>query len=217
MLRICIVSKFLFQYISQTIIRFPKVEMLSENRAFSTVQKCHFLQRECFLSLWGIGAQSTYICRVQSRVWRLPKYWPPTPPSPPSECVLPPHQRRGEYTLAGRWWGWGFNILEGARHRIGFLPSNSIISLRIGGCITNLFSYSYSFPSSLPFPLLLFPLPLPREGRCQSINFHLLKFTQSWVQRHSLKLNSLPPLTLTLCMHPDLESTKLLGHPKTLT
>jgi hypothetical protein len=32
--------------------------------------------------------QSTYIYRVQSTVWRLPKYWPPTP-SPPSECVLP--------------------------------------------------------------------------------------------------------------------------------
>ncbi len=31
-------------------------------------------------------------CRVQSCVWRLPKYWPPTP-SPPSECVLPPHNR----------------------------------------------------------------------------------------------------------------------------
>ncbi len=32
-------------------------------------------------------AQSTYICRVQSSVWRLPKYWTPT--------ALPPHQRRG--------------------------------------------------------------------------------------------------------------------------
>ncbi len=35
------------------------------------------------------GPQSTYICREQSSVWCLPKYWPPTP-SPPSECVLPP-------------------------------------------------------------------------------------------------------------------------------
>ncbi len=41
--------------------------------------------------------QSTYICRVQSSVWRLLKYCPPTP-SPPSECVLPPHQRRGVQT-----------------------------------------------------------------------------------------------------------------------
>ncbi len=40
--------------------------------------------------------QSTYIRRVQSCVWRLPKYWPPPhPPSPPSECVLPPVPKAG--------------------------------------------------------------------------------------------------------------------------
>ncbi len=52
--------------------------------------------------------QSTYICRVQSSVWRLPKYWPPTP-SPTSECVLlPPHQKRGVHThRAVRGWGGG--------------------------------------------------------------------------------------------------------------
>jgi hypothetical protein len=45
-------------------------------------------------------AQSTYMRRVQSCAWRLPKYWPPTPlSSPTSECVLPPHQRRGVHTL----------------------------------------------------------------------------------------------------------------------
>jgi hypothetical protein len=42
-------------------------------------------------------AQSTYICRVQSCVWRLPNIDPP-PPSPLSECVLPPHR-------AVRGWG----------------------------------------------------------------------------------------------------------------
>ncbi len=42
----------------------------------------------------SIRSQSTLICRVQCNVWRLPKYWLPTP-FPPSECVLPPHQRRG--------------------------------------------------------------------------------------------------------------------------
>ncbi len=42
----------------------------------------------------GFRPQSTYICRVQSSVLRLPKYWPPTS-SPPSECALSPHQRRG--------------------------------------------------------------------------------------------------------------------------
>ncbi len=40
-------------------------------------------------------AQNTYIYRLQSSIRRLPNYWPPTP-SPPSECVLPPHQRRGD-------------------------------------------------------------------------------------------------------------------------
>jgi hypothetical protein len=42
------------------------------------------------------------------------------PPSPPSEYVLPPHQRRvGTHTLAGRWGGGGVNSLEDARHWIG--------------------------------------------------------------------------------------------------
>jgi hypothetical protein len=47
----------------------------------------------------------------------------PPPPSPPSECVLPPHQRRGVHTCrAVR--GVGVNILEDASHRIGLLQSN---------------------------------------------------------------------------------------------
>jgi hypothetical protein len=46
----------------------------------------------------------------------------PPPPSPPSECVLPPHQRRGVHTRrAVRGWG---NILEDARHWIGLLQCN---------------------------------------------------------------------------------------------
>jgi hypothetical protein len=51
----------------------------------------------------GYQSQSTYVCRVQSSVWRLPKYWPPYPPC---ECVLPPHQRRGVHTRREvRGWG----------------------------------------------------------------------------------------------------------------
>jgi hypothetical protein len=42
-----------------------------------------------FQRLRGLYSQSTYICRVQGCVLRLPKNLPPTP-SPPSECVLPP-------------------------------------------------------------------------------------------------------------------------------
>jgi hypothetical protein len=51
--------------------------------------------------------------------------YPPTP-SPPSECVLPPHQRRGVGgTLSpGGEGGWGVNILEDARHWIGLLQFN---------------------------------------------------------------------------------------------
>ncbi len=66
--------------------------------------------------------------RVQSSVWRLPNYWPPTP-SPPSECVLPSHQRRwGRYTLAGRWGGGG--LIFWKTPDIG-LASYSIIPLRL--------------------------------------------------------------------------------------
>ncbi len=70
-----------------------------------------------------VKARSTYIYRVQSSVWRLPNYWPSTP-SPPSECVLPPRQRRGVYTLARGWGGGGVNILQDARHWIGLLQYN---------------------------------------------------------------------------------------------
>jgi hypothetical protein len=70
---------------------------------------CHFL----FITQ---GSQSTYTCRAQSCVWRLPYYWPPTP-SPTSECFIP-------RTLAGLWGGWGVNILEDARQRIGLWQYN---------------------------------------------------------------------------------------------
>ncbi len=69
--------------------------------------------------------QSIY--RVQSSVWRLPNSWPPTP-SPPSECVLPPHQRRGVHTRrAVR--EWGVIILEDARHWIDLLQYKSLYGL----------------------------------------------------------------------------------------
>jgi hypothetical protein len=45
---------------------------------------------------WQIQPQSTYICRVQSCVWRLPKYWPPTPLSTPQVCPTPAHSPGGE-------------------------------------------------------------------------------------------------------------------------
>ncbi len=82
----------------------------------------------------------TYICRVQSSVWHLSKYWPPTP-SPPCECVLPPHQRRGGTHSPGgeEVGGHIFNVLEDARHWIGLLQYNpstqwSKWSLLLFGC-----------------------------------------------------------------------------------
>jgi hypothetical protein len=77
-----------------------------------------------------IYTTSTYIYRVQSSVWRLTNYWRPTP-SPPSECVLPPQQRRRVHTLRAVT-GWG----EGPRGSIFRktpdigLASYSIIHLR---------------------------------------------------------------------------------------
>jgi hypothetical protein len=46
----------------------------------------------------------------------------PPSPSTPSECVLPPHQRRGGTHSPGG--GGGVNILEDARHWIGLLQYN---------------------------------------------------------------------------------------------
>ncbi len=63
-----------------------------------------------------------YICRVQSCVLRLPKYWPPTPFSTQRVCP-PPAPKAGAHTRrAVR--GAGVNILEGAWHRIGLLHYN---------------------------------------------------------------------------------------------
>jgi hypothetical protein len=47
----------------------------------------------------------------------------PHTPSPPSECVLPPHQRGGGTNSPGGG-GWGVNILEDARHWICLLQYN---------------------------------------------------------------------------------------------
>ena len=76
-----------------------------------------------FLRRWQ--AQSTYLYRVQSSVWRLPNYWPP-PLHPAS--VSSPRTKGGGHTLAGQWEGggqwWGVNISEDTRHWIGLLQYN---------------------------------------------------------------------------------------------
>ncbi len=80
-------------------------------------------QKLCGKCVLGSMPQSTYIYRVQSSVWRLPNYWPPTP-SPPSECV--PRTKGGGIHTRRVVRGWGVNISEDA---IG-LASYSIIPLR---------------------------------------------------------------------------------------
>ncbi len=79
-----------------------------------------------------IQSQNTYIYRTERSVWRLPNYWPPTP-SPPSECVLPPHQRRGDTHSPGGE-GVGGSIFRKTSD-IG-LASYSIIPLRMQYILT---------------------------------------------------------------------------------
>ncbi len=115
-----------------------------------------------------------YICRVQSCVWRLPKYWPPIPLSTQRVCP-PPHQRRGgtprggtQYTLAGRWGGAGGSIFWKTPH-IG-LASYSIISLRwvvyLHRCAPQLF---FCLCAMLPESFL--------KGQCHEIDIFLKVWT----------------------------------------
>jgi hypothetical protein len=79
------------------------------------------------INSWKPDAKSSYIYRVQSSVWHLPNYWSPTL-SPPSECVLPPHQRRVEGVHTRRAVrGCGVNISKDARH---WMASYCIIPLQ---------------------------------------------------------------------------------------
>jgi hypothetical protein len=103
------------------------------------------------------SAQSIYIYRVQSSVWRLPNCWPPTP-SPPSECVLPPHQSGGGYTLAGRWGGGGPIFRK--RPDIG-LASYSIIPLRQSA---KLFSSRRNWTPPTPYAQARMSPPPPVPG-----------------------------------------------------
>ncbi len=97
---------------------------LSERRQLLVV-----LVQGRFVQCAYMRSQSTYIYRVQSSVWRLPNYWPPTP-SPTCECVLPLHQRRGVTHLPGGEGGGGQRSISRKTPDIG-LASYSIISLRM--------------------------------------------------------------------------------------
>ncbi len=74
-----------------------------------------------------IEPQSTYICRVQSCVSRLPKYWPPTPFSTQRVCPPPAPKAGGTHSPGGE--GGGGSIFWKTRDIR--LTSYSIISLRM--------------------------------------------------------------------------------------
>ncbi len=87
---------------------------------------CNVYQEACLVCQMLTHKVLIYIeYRLQSRVWRLPNYWPRTP-SPPSECVLLQHQRRGGTHSARRRAvrGWQVNISEDAGHWIGLIQYN---------------------------------------------------------------------------------------------
>ncbi len=69
-----------------------------------------------------LAAQSTYIRRVQSCAWRLPKYWPPHPPIQPAS-VSSPRTKGGTHSPGGE--GGGGSI---------FWKTPAIISLRLADC-----------------------------------------------------------------------------------
>ncbi len=110
---------FLFYLICS--LRFENYLLTIEGVRFASISKKTPLSKLSFtfvslaLPLVGPIRREIITVRGQSYVFRLPKYWPPTPPLP-LVSVYPPPLLRGEDTLAGWRGGWGVNILEDARH-----------------------------------------------------------------------------------------------------
>ena len=80
-------------------------------------------------SVQSLSSQSTYMRRLQSCAWRLPKYWPPTPLSTQRVCPPPaPKAGGGGVPPRRRCGGWGAMFWK--TPAIG-LASYSLISLRL--------------------------------------------------------------------------------------
>ncbi len=84
-------------------------------------------------------AQSTYIFRIQSSVWRLPNYIDPPPPLRPASVSSPRTKGGGcTCTLAGGWGGGGgVNISEDARHWIGSRVFPAAVPCRVTFTVYN--------------------------------------------------------------------------------
>ncbi len=105
----------------------------SPSRSTHSTKKCQLRimcnVHWCFEGLWQ--RLLTYLeYRAVSGVFQI---LTPHPPLHPATVSSPPHQRGvGGYTLAGQW---GVNILEDARHWIGFLQYNlsTVCGYGVGG------------------------------------------------------------------------------------
>jgi len=71
--------------------------LVCHSRILSIECNLVFLLRTVHYTTGDGRALSTYICRVKSCVCVFQNIDPP-PPFPPSECVLPPQQKRGVHT-----------------------------------------------------------------------------------------------------------------------
>jgi hypothetical protein len=120
------------------------IKVLEKVRA-ATIQTLLHASREHaersprFFAVVFIVFPTKYLCRVQSYVWRLPKYWPPIPLSTQRVCPPPAPKAGGTHSPGGE--GRGGSIFWKTPD-MG-LASYSIISLR----------FSPSLPLSLKFHL----------------------------------------------------------------
>jgi hypothetical protein len=118
-------------------------------------------------AIWGSDPDMpNSIYRVQSSVWRLPKYWPPPPLQPAS--VSSPRTKSGGYTLAGR--GGGGGSIFWKMPDIG-LASYSMIPLRID---SNLRAGQDAMSRSI---LLLVSESLPAIRSISKLKKQILKIT----------------------------------------
>ncbi len=85
---------------------------------FSQTPLLHHTPRICITASWLVEKIQRYTCTVGTCTFSITGF-EPEPTRRPFILTF-----FWGYTLAGRWGGWGVNILEDARHRIGLLQYN---------------------------------------------------------------------------------------------